>query len=509
MPSHRRLSCSILAMIGLLAPPPLRAGDFELTVIDADTKQPIACRMHLFNANGRPRKIKKYPYWHDHFVFPGTVKFDLPKGTYKFELERGPEYVMHTGHFVIEPFSDDRKTVELQRHVNMAEEGWYAGDLHIHRPVKDIELLMRAEELYVAPVITWWNEKSEWEKEPLPENPLVEFEDGRYAHLLAGEDEREGGALLYFNLPRPLDLTGSTREYPSPLSFVEQARRHEGVHIDAEKPFWWDVPTWLAGGEIDSIGLANNHMCRGEMYRDEAWGKPRDEKRLPSPWGNGEWSQEIYYHVLNAGLRIPPSAGSASGVLPNPVGYNRVYVYCGDDFSYESWWEGLRAGRVMVTNGPLLRPIVNGRYYPGEVFQGEAGDSLEFNIALNLATRDKIRYLEIVKNGEVAATVRLEELAENNGRLPPVTFEESGWFLVRAVTDVEHTYRFASTGPYYVEIGERPRISRASSQFFLDWVNERIARIQLDDEAQQREVLAPHERAREFWQQRLDEATAE
>ena len=28
----------------------------------------------------------------------------------------------------------------------------------------------------------------------------------------------------------------------------------------------------------------------------------------------------IYYHLLNCGLRVPPSAGSASGVLPNPVG---------------------------------------------------------------------------------------------------------------------------------------------------------------------------------------------
>src|SRR5262249_705740 len=81
--------------------------------------------------------------------------------------------------------------------------------------------------------------------------------------------------------------------------------------------------------QIDSIGLANNHMCRDRMYEDEAWGKPRIAERLPAPLGNGYWSQEIYYHVLNCGLRIPPSAGSASGVLPNPVGYDRVYVHVG------------------------------------------------------------------------------------------------------------------------------------------------------------------------------------
>jgi hypothetical protein len=121
----------------------------------------------------------------------------------------------------------------------------------------------------------------------------------------------------------------------------------------------------------------------------------------------------------------------------------------------------------------MLRPVVNGEYYPGHVFEGEEGDEPQFEIALNLATRDKINYLEIIKNGEVERSVRLDEYART-GQLPPITFTESGWFLVRAVCDLENTFRFASTGPYYVEIGQKPRISKASAQFFLDWVNERI-----------------------------------
>ena len=134
-----------------------------------------------------------------------------------------------------------------------------------------------------------------------------------------------------------------------------------GVWIDIEKPFWWDVPTWLASGQVDSIGLANNHMNRRGMYEDEAWGRPRDAKRLPPPRGNGFWTQEIYYHILNCGLRIPPSAGSASGVLNNPVGYNRMYVQLDGALSYPGWWDGLRAGRVFVTNGPLRRVRADGQ----------------------------------------------------------------------------------------------------------------------------------------------------
>jgi hypothetical protein len=77
---------------------------------------------------------------------------------------------------------------------------------------------------------------------------------------MAGEDEREGGALLYFHLTKPLAIASAGREYPSPMRFVEDALRvDEHVWIDIEKPFWWDVPVWLASGRMRSIGLANSH----------------------------------------------------------------------------------------------------------------------------------------------------------------------------------------------------------------------------------------------------------
>ena len=60
------------------------------------------------------------------------------------------------------------------------------------------------------------------------------------------------------------------------------------------------------------------------------------------------------------------------------------------------------------------------------------------------------------------------------------------------MTDIQPTYRFAMTGPYFVEIGQRPRISKAAAQFFLDWVYERARQIQLADPAEQRAALAAH-----------------
>ena len=133
-------------------------------------------------------------------------------------------------------------------------------------------------------------------------------------------------------------------------------------------------------------------IARHERLAVEPEGRPRDAKRLPPPRGNGFWTQEIYYHILNCGLRIPPSAGSASGVLNNPVGYNRVYVHLGPDCSYARWWEGLRAGRSFVTNGPLLRVQAGGQL-PGHVFSSPGRKELVLEVKAALTTREPIRFL--------------------------------------------------------------------------------------------------------------------
>ncbi len=508
-----RICLAMMALAGVVASIEVAAAattaELEIRVTDADSGQLIPVRMHVKDARGRPLRPRRLPFWHDHFVLPGKTVLELRAGTYTFEMERGPEYKIRTGHFTVARGDADTKEVTMERFADLKDEGWWSGDLHIHRSPDEIELLMQAEDLHVAPVITWWNDRNAWDEQPQPESPLVQFDENRFYHLMAGEDERGGGALMYFNLPHPLPIAGADREYPSSCHFLKMANAVETAHVDIEKPFWLDMPLWIASGMADSIGLCNNHMQRDGMLSNEAWGYPRDTFEFPDPHGNGLWSQEIYYRLLNCGIRIPPSAGSASGVLPNPVGYNRVYVFCGKKLAYDTWWRNLRAGQVVVTNGPLIRdPRVNGEL-PGHVFTAEQGETLQLQAALNLSIREQVDYLEIVKNGGVIHRVRLQDWAKAGGRLPEVSFERSGWMLVRAVTNNPKTYRFASTGPYYVEIGGRPQISRNAAQFFVDWVYRRARTLDLPEGEQRDEVIAYHRAARDFWQRVLDNANTE
>jgi hypothetical protein len=432
------------------------------------------------------------------------VRLVLTPGAYTYDIERGPEYRMATGSLELATGDSVRLNTALTRIANLAAEGWWSGETHVHRPTNDIQLLMQAEDLHVVPVITWWNKQNPWTAQ-IPDKRLVQFDGNRFYHVMGGEDEREGGALLYFHLDEPLPIGNAAREHPSSAKFLADARRHPGVWVDIEKPYWYDVPIWLAAG-VDSVGLACNHMLRDGMYESEAWGRARDAQRLPPPRGNGFYTQEIYYHILNTGLRLPPTAGSASGVMQNPVGYNRVYVHLAGELTWEKWWEGLRAGRCFVSNGPLLRGKAGGQW-PGHVFTGDK--PIEIELEAQLAVRDTISAIEIIVNGRVERTVPFEEW-QRTGKLGKLRFAESGWFLVRAIADNPKTFRFASTAPWYLEIGGRKkRVSRASVEYFLDWARERMGRIKVEDPAERQEVLAFHRSAEKFWQDKLNQANAE
>ncbi len=502
--------CWVLATVIAASTATARGATLEINVVDG-AGAPLPCRVHLQDERGKPQRAAGLPFWKDHFVCPGSAELMLKPGVYTYAIERGPEYRPATGSVEVPDEGRRQLPIQLLRIADLAIRGWWSGDLHVHRAVEEMPLHLRAEDLHVAPVITWWNTRNRWRDQSLPPRTLVTVDGNRFFDVMGGEDEREAGALLFFGLPEPLPLPGSRNafpEHPSTMQFVELARQQDATWIDLEKPFWWDAPVWLASGQVDSIGLANNHMCRSSMYQDEAWGKPRDAQRLPPPLGNGHWTQEVYYHVLNCGLRIPPSAGSASGVLPNPVGYDRVYVHTDPELSYSEWWQGLKAGRCFVTNGPLLLCRADGQL-PGHVFQSDT--PMEIEIHGELASNDHVPALDIVQDGAVVSTVPLTRADATRG-VASVKFDRSGWFLVRAVTDRTDTFRFASTGPFYVEIGDSPtRISRRSVQFFVDWLAERGQRVRqnLKDPAKLRDVLVHHDNAKRFWQDRLKQANAD
>ena len=482
-------------------------GELELTVLDKDTNQPVTVRAQLTNTRGRrvrPRGVRAYG---NSFIVPGTIVMRLAPGQYFFEISRGPEYHLISGNLTMNSGATDNKQVVIPRFVHMKQQSWWSGDLHVELPPQDVSTLLSAEDLHIAPVVTWSNASNRWQDRSIPRPLLIQDMDDRYHHLMAGRDERNGAALLYFGRDAPGVFAPPTTPAPSTISSLVQMAREPGVHVDMHQPSAWDLPLWIASGKIDSIQLANANVQKERVVDRNADSKPRDRNSFPPPLGNARWSEWIYYCLLNAGIRLPPTAGSGAGINSNPIGYNRVYVYCGDKLDHDTWWTNLRRGQVVVTNGPLMQPRVNGQL-PGHVFTASSGDEIELETTLELATRDKIDYLEIVKNGDVVASVRLDKWAASGGRLPKVRFRESGWLLVRAITTNPDTYRFATSGPFHVEIDGQRRISREACEFFLDWMDVRASQISEREPDQAGMLHQYYQAARASWKRRAERSNA-
>ena len=244
--------------------------------------------------------------------------------------------------------------------------------------------------------------------------------------------------------------------------------------------------------------------------------------------GRQQWTEEVYFHLLNTGHRIPPSAGSGSGMSPNALGSNRMYVFVDPDeyaaradrtgFQYEGanagfdrkmWWDALKAGRCVVTNGPLLQPWVDG-CVPGEVFAfpGGEGELDRLNPSMTLTLQQKAQYIEVVMNGRTILSVPFRNYAET-GRLPMLEIKESGWFLIRVRVDDPDTYGCVMSAPYYVEVAGRQKILRKSARFFLNWQKKRMEILEkrgafADKEGQKLQKL--HEFALAYWELILKKA---
>jgi hypothetical protein len=263
----------------------------------------------------------------------------------------------------------------------------------------------------------------------------------------------------------------------------------------------------LASERIDSIQVLSDHISYDgtEMAAIETLVDP-DPRRFRGPRRNGRLVEYFYWQVLETGLRIPPTAGSGFGKSPSPLGAHRVYAFLSSATS-TSWWEAVRAGRTFVTSGPLLRTTLNGER-PGYVFRAKPGTALEISVAMTLTVADPVEYLDIIFNGQTLYQARLDEYAKAGGRIPPLSVDESGWLVVRVVTERADTYRVATTAPYYVEIGP-PRISRKAVELFQTWLEKGVEQMASGEPAL-RAASEPYiQAARAFWNGRQAQATVD
>ena len=446
---------------------------------------------------------------------------DLTAGEYTVIVERGKEYAPLKTKLTVDE-SHAQWHLRPSRWIDMASRHWYSGDMHCHRSIDELANLQVAEDLNVCFPLTYWTRIAEKSPSHGDNSTSASLQAGpvsidathvwyprntEYEIFKVRNREHTLGAFLILNHHAPFDMP------VLPLAAVARQAHNEGALIDLEKHNW----EWAAVAapilSADLFELANNHNWR-IGFGVKNWGVPAANwMNLKGPltidnepdWIEYGW--QFYYALLNCGLPIKPSAGSASGVHPVPVGYSRVYVHLPRGFDYGAWMSGLAAGRSFVTTGPMLLVTVNDRD-PGETFSTDASQVM-LHIHGEACADKPLNRIEIVWNGEVIRSIPPTNEPADNAFVSrfdlTVPANASGWLAARCVAEPRETggIPFAHTGPWHIKIAGRPLLPRQREvAYFLGLVEREIDR---NRNVLGTEQLADYYKARDFWRRKLDE----
>jgi hypothetical protein len=260
---------------------------------------------------------------------------------------------------------------------------------------------------------------------------------------------------------------------------------------------------------IDLFELANNHIWRTEFAFSKFGEAPPEYMEIQTSskgfteLGWIEYGFKNYYALLNCGFRLRPTAGTASGVHPVPLGFGRVYVKLKSGFDYEKWIQGLNLGRSFVTTGPMLLVTIN-NFEPGHIFSQPDRGTATYLVDGIAQSAYPLESIEIVVNGLVAKTVKAQNIKTPSGGFSgrineKIEVASSSWIAVRCYERRPNgRIRFAHTGPFHVEVEGKPlRPRKAEIGFLIERMQKQIER---SKDVLPKEALEEYRRALKIYQ---------
>ncbi len=369
----------------------------HVRVNDAATGKPTPCRVRFSDAerpfvapHGRTvdipwsfeeagRSVGGYVSDVEQWCYiDGTCEIDLSPGPIEIVIEKGPEYERLARAITLAPGKLALR-FDLQRLFDPRTTGWYAGAIaHTAQSPHEASLEGAAEGLRIVDLLAYERESTIDGKELRPvwcTRELGLFEPG--------DDDAPPQETL-IDYPNLIAFSGQRLcvESPDCLVAVNTLNRHAGLGELAllnchrivfplrvgrspfpgsahHRPDNWTLADWCdqchrKHGLVIGRSLhwsESDPWYGGEALADAILGKID----AVSFWQN--W-RDWWYTLLSLGLRLPIVAHLGL----RPLGMQRTYarLQTGQDFSYTSWIEAIRAGRTCVTWGPFLTLTVNG-----------------------------------------------------------------------------------------------------------------------------------------------------
>jgi hypothetical protein len=379
---------------------------------------------------------------------PGDFEVDLPIGPVTLEVVKGFEHRPVRLHVEVDA-STRELSVDLERFIDAASDGWHTADPHVHylapstalvqAAAEDVELVhllsTQAGDLVTNGQDVWWGS--------------IEDPSGRH-RVVMGTENRQ-------NLLGHLTLLGArTPTLPMAAGGAPEGRLGGAV---SELLMDWADRCHAAGGIVVA---AHFPLPYAEIAAAIATGRIDAVESQTFAPGLDSPSISEWYRFLNCGYRLPLIGGTDKMSAEVPVGAIRTYARLRPDepMTPGSWAAAVRAGRTVATSGPFLELSVEG-HGPGDLIAlPPTGGRVEVR-ARARAAQPTIDRLELVVNGDVVAA---ESRAGSSTELmlaTSVDLASGAWIAARSTSHHEIRSAFATsmsahTSPVYVDVPGRP-----------------------------------------------------
>lgn len=423
------------------------------------------------------------PYWDEPVMYQtsGDFSIRLEPGRWRIAVEHGNEYIPVVEEFEIKAGEGPAtRRIELKRWADMPGHGWWSGDVHVHHPIQEPahqEFLLhyaQAADLHLVNVLEMGHHQgTDFKQQGFGKAARVIR--GNFA-LVAGQEEPRST----FGHIIGLNLNGLVRDL-STYDFYDVAFRNIHKQSDALvgfAHFAWNgcdlprgFPWYVTTGELDFIELMQFGMVNGADY----------------------------YDYLNLGFRLSAAAGSD---IPwgSTLGEVRTFVHTGRTFDVDKWFEGLKAGRTFVSNGPVIDFTVDGKLAGTELRKSPGEKVRVFARALSHEKIGVLKRLQVIgPDGVVEEAVN----DDHDGELViemDVPVEPSGWLVASAVCA---NNALAHTSPVYLLVDREGTYSIKHAPAIIEKQLAGIARIEKEfggkDDERSRGVIERLNKARAFY----------
>jgi len=411
--------------------------------------------------------LASIPHWKEPVIYQTAGEFSilLAPEEYQISLEHGMEYIPIKENFTISGVEKEiNLTFAMKRWINLPEMGWYSGDVHVHHPTTDPafkQFLMeyaKAEDVHLVNVLEMGHHLgTDFKQEGFGE--VGRTCEGDIC-LVSGQEEPRStyGHIIGLNIEQ---LERDTTQYNYYDLIFKRLHKQEGALVGFAH-FSWNgcdlprgFPWYITTEEIDFVELLQFSKINAIDY----------------------------YDYLNLGFRISAAAGSD---IPwgSTLGEVRTYVYTGNSFSADLWFEGLKSGRTFVSNGPALFMEADGNLPGREIIRNKGFIS---KIKVNAYSNPAIGIIDRVEIYNTDGRLQQVSNPEKNDSIV-IEFEhellKSQWLTAAVYCENE---AIAHTSPIYFIVEGKPTWNPEKAPAIIE---KQLNAIQLiDDEVRAAETV--------------------